>query len=85
LTTNNDKEKRTSRFLKEQKKLRKKREERKYMKNKIEKFVEAYLEDYTFEELLEEFDITPVDAFLVLFDNGLVDEEIIEEYVLVHL
>lgn len=55
------------------------------MKNKIEKFVEAYLEDYTFEELLEEFDITPVDAFLVLFDNGLVDEEILEEYTLVHI
>jgi hypothetical protein len=48
-------------------------------KSKLETFLDARLEDYAFEEVLEEFDITPLEAFVVLFDSGLIDEELLEE------
>ena len=48
------------------------------MKTRIEEFIERYLEDYTFEEILEMFDVTPVEAFEVLFDEGLIDEELLD-------
>lgn len=50
------------------------------MKTKTEEFVELYLESGTFEELLEEFNITPLEAFEVLIANGLIDEELLERF-----
>ncbi len=50
------------------------------MKTKTEEFVELYLENGTFEELLEEFDLTPIEVFVVLLENGLIDEELLERF-----
>lgn len=49
-------------------------------KTKTEEFVELYLENGTFEELLEEFDLTPIEVFVVLLENGLIDEELLERF-----
>lgn len=49
-------------------------------KSKTEEFIETYLETGTFEELLEEFNITPLEAFEVLLENGLIDEELLEGF-----
>ncbi len=46
----------------------------------IEEFVDLYLEDNTFEELLEFLDISIYEAVECLFDSGLIDEKAIEEY-----
>lgn len=44
----------------------------------VEEFVEQYIEDEKdFEELLQEFDLTLVDAFMCLFDSGLIDEDVL--------
>ena len=50
------------------------------MNEKIEKLVNGWMEDDSFEELLEVFDITPVEAFIILFEHGMVDEELLERY-----
>ena len=50
------------------------------MKTKTEEFVELYLENGTFEELLEEFDLTPIEVFVVLLENGWIDEELLERF-----
>ena len=50
------------------------------MKTKTEEFVELNLENGTFEELLEEFDLTPIEVFVVLLENGLIDEELLERF-----
>lgn len=50
-------------------------------KNKLEEFVDLYLEDNEFEDLLEYFDITVYDALDCLFADGLVDEELVDEYI----
>lgn len=47
----------------------------------LEDFVDLYLEDNDFEDLLEYFDIDVYEAFAVLFENGLVDEELMERYI----
>lgn len=49
-------------------------------KTNLERFSDNFLEDNTFDELLEYFDIVPIDALEVLFENGLIDEELVEEY-----
>jgi hypothetical protein len=49
----------------------------------LQDFVEYMLDDYMFEELLEEFDITPGEAFYQLYINGLVDEEIMKKMMVV--
>lgn len=45
----------------------------------IEDFVQFMLEDETFEEFLERFDVTPFEAFMCLYNNGLIDEELLKE------
>lgn len=45
----------------------------------IEEFVQLMLEDETFEELIERFDVTPFEAFMCIFNNGLIDPESLEE------
>jgi hypothetical protein len=53
------------------------------MKNKsLEDELSDYVRDEmddgaTFEDILEDFDITPAQAFVVLFNAGLVDEEVL--------
>jgi hypothetical protein len=46
-------------------------------KKQIEDFVEEYLEDADLEDLLEEFDISPSDAFWELYQNGLIDDDLL--------
>jgi hypothetical protein len=45
---------------------------------KIEDLVEEYLEENDFEDLLEEFDLTPTDVMIDLFHAGKLDEAILE-------
>lgn len=45
----------------------------------IEDFLDLYLEDNTLEDLLEHFNVTPIEAFQTLFDSGLIDEELLKE------
>ena len=46
------------------------------MKTKIEEFIIEELSEKSFEEVLEMFDIDPVDVFIMLCDQGLIDEEL---------
>ena len=48
------------------------------LEDKLTEVVEGYLEDYAFEDLLEDFDITPAQAFIVLYNEGLIDETLLE-------
>jgi uncharacterized protein (DUF433 family) len=45
-------------------------------KTLIEDVISRQLEDRTFEEVLEDFDLTPEEVFWVLFTNGLIDQEL---------
>ena len=47
-------------------------------KQKIDKRLETLLEQMTLEELLEEFDVTPTEVFELLYDEGMLDEELFE-------
>jgi|DEB19_MinimDraft_3_1074340.scaffolds.fasta_scaffold496471_1 hypothetical protein len=48
------------------------------MKTMTEELWEKYADELTLEELLEEFDVTPEEALEVLFNEGLLDEELLE-------
>lgn len=48
----------------------------------LEDFVEGFLDDYSFEELLEEFDLHPVEVFTHLYFSGLIDTELLENFLL---
>lgn len=41
---------------------------------------EWWLEDYSFDELLEEFDVVPEAAFVAIVLAGLVDEDVLVDY-----
>lgn len=45
----------------------------------VNDFVSKWLEDDYFENLLEKFDLTPEEVFILLFKQGLIDENKIEE------
>lgn len=45
----------------------------------IELVLQEQLEDRTFEDFLEDFDLTPLEVFECLFNNGLIDEELLED------
>lgn len=47
-------------------------------KKMIEQIITSKLEEYSLEEILQVFDIDPVDAFMILFNNGHIDEELLE-------
>lgn len=49
------------------------------VEKQIEEVLNYHLEDYSFEEFLEELDLTPFDVFLAAFNNGLIDEELFFE------
>lgn len=46
----------------------------------LEKVLDGYLEDYSFEDFLEEFNLTPLEVLICAFDNGLVDEDLFRDY-----
>ncbi len=41
---------------------------------RLEELISDHLEQYTFEEFLEEFDLTPVEVFINLYYSGLIDD-----------
>lgn len=44
-------------------------------KNKLEDYVASALDEISFEELLEKYDLTPIEVFTFLYDNGHIDED----------
>jgi hypothetical protein len=46
----------------------------------IEDVISLALEDMSFEDILQEFDITPVEVFVMLYNAGKIDEEILEGF-----
>lgn len=46
-------------------------------KNDIERYITEELEEKSFEEILEIFDLDPVEVFVGLFEQGLIDEELL--------
>jgi len=44
----------------------------------IEDAVSRQLEDRSFEEILEDFDLTPQEVFWRLFQSGMIDQELLE-------
>ena len=48
-------------------------------KTQIEDFLSDELQERPFEEILEDFDITPSDAFIALYNQGLIDDEILDK------
>lgn len=47
-------------------------------KTEIEDFISLELEVKSFETILEEYDLTPVEVFWLLYQQGLIDDEILE-------
>ena len=47
-------------------------------KKQIEDMVTFFLEEIYFEDLLEKFDISPTDAVWALYNQGLIDDEILD-------
>ena len=50
-------------------------------KSKLEEFIDLFLEDNSFDDLLEFLDISTYEALECLFADGLVDEDQIDEYI----
>ena len=53
-------------------------------KNELEDFVTDQLKESSFEQILEIFDLTPQEVFILLFDDGLIDEDIVKSYCEAH-
>lgn len=53
-------------------------------KNEIEDIVSLELEEKTFEDILEDFDLTPQEVMWLLYNQGLIDDEILEGKVILH-
>lgn len=49
-------------------------------REQIEDYFEMLLESEDLEDILERYNITPIDALMELFDNGLIDEPYGERY-----
>lgn len=47
-------------------------------KKQIEDVIGYELRDRTLEEILEDFDLSATDAFLALYNQGLIDDEILD-------
>lgn len=47
-------------------------------KTEIEDFLSNELEEKDFEAILEDYDLTPTEVFWLLYQQGLIDEEILE-------
>lgn len=44
----------------------------------LEKILENYLDDASFEDFLEEFNVTPLEAIICLYRGGLIDDLLLE-------
>jgi hypothetical protein len=44
----------------------------------LERIIIDQLEDKTLEEFLEEFDLTPLDVVVILYEEGMLDDELLE-------
>ena len=44
----------------------------------LEKVITTQLEDQTLEEFLEEFDLSPLDVVILLYEEGMLDDELLE-------
>jgi hypothetical protein len=44
---------------------------------KLIDFITLALEDNTFEDILEKFDLTPQEVFTILYEGGFIDEEVL--------
>lgn len=51
-------------------------------KNEISNLVSMTLEDETFSDFLERFDLTPEEVFTHLYESGLIDPDKFEDFVL---
>lgn len=47
-------------------------------KNELEDFVALELEERSFEDVLADYDLSPHEVFVLLYNNGLIDDEILE-------
>jgi hypothetical protein len=47
----------------------------------LEKILSSQLEQETFEEFLENFDLSPWDVFLLAYEEGLINEELLKSYI----
>ena len=47
-------------------------------KKSIEDYIGIELEERSFEEILEDYDLSPFEVFWLLYQNGLIDDEILE-------
>lgn len=49
----------------------------------LKQFIDDELRDgASFEDILENFNLTPGEVFLFLFDNGMIDEDLLGAYLL---
>lgn len=46
----------------------------------LEIVLDSYLEDYSFEEFLENFNLTPFEVFKCAYESGLVDADLFESF-----
>jgi hypothetical protein len=46
------------------------------MIDKLRDYISIELQERSFEEILEDFDISAEEAFIILFNDGLIDEEL---------
>jgi hypothetical protein len=53
--------------------MKKNKEMNDRLERQLEKVLDGYLEDYSFEEFLENFNVTPFELFLVGFNSGLIE------------
>lgn len=44
----------------------------------LQRYVSLFLQHSDFEDLLEQFNLTPEDVFLHLYDTGQIDEELLK-------
>lgn len=44
---------------------------------KLIDFITLALEEDTFEDILEKFDLTPQEVFVILYEGGFIDEEVL--------
>lgn len=47
------------------------------MKQELERWLDVMLQEESFEDILERFNLTPHEAMEILFEAGFIDEELI--------
>lgn len=49
--------------------------------DKLEKLLDSYLEDNSFEEFLEKFNLTPLEVLICIYENGMISDTELEGYI----